>query len=85
MTQSEMDEILAMAGMNTPDKNSAVKEWADKQMTNQQTIKNPLPEPTMNNFQMASVHDQEMLNLSNRLNGLLGSDFSKDMKIERLQ
>ena len=85
MTQADMDEILSMAGMDVPDSNSAAKEWADKQMTNQPKIENPLPEPSINDFQMTTVQDQGILDLSNRLNELLGSDFSKDMKIERLQ
>ena len=85
MTQADMDEILSMAGMDVPDNNSAQKEWADKQMTNQPKIENALPEPSINDFQMVAPQDQGILDLSNRLNGLLGSDFSKDMKIERLQ
>lgn len=82
MTQEELAEIVAMAGV---DRHEAEKEWSDKQMTNQPKIDNQLPEPSIEQFQMTASVDQPILDVANRLNSLLGNDFSKDIKIERLQ
>jgi len=85
MTQEELDEIKAVAGVNTPDRRADETAWADKQMTNVPKVDNPLPEPSIDDFQVVSNGDTAILDVANRLNSLLGNDFSKDIKIERLQ
>jgi len=85
MTQEELDEIMAVAGVNNPDRRADEMSWADKQLTNIQKVDNPLPEPSINDFQLVSSDDRAILDVANRLNSLLGNNFSADIKIERLQ
>ncbi len=84
MTQEELAEIMAMAGADIPNRRADEKDWADKQITNVPVVANQLPEPSIDDFQMAAI-DQPIIDTANRLNSLLGNDFTKDMKIERLQ
>ena len=85
MTEEELAEIRAIAGIDSINRHETEKEWADKQMTNQPKIDNQLPEPSIIDFKLVSTDDQSILDVANRLNSLLGNDFSKDIKIERLQ
>lgn len=85
MTQEELDEIMTAAGVNNPDRRADEISWADKQMTNVPKVDNPLPEPSIDDFQLVSSDDRAILDVANRLNSLLGNDFSKDIKIERLK
>jgi hypothetical protein len=80
MKQFNIEEILALAGSNDRDINREQKEWSDNQLE----IKNEILEPISNEIHPQVEQDQGIIELSNRLNTLLGSNYSKDIKIERL-
>ena len=84
MTQTELAEIMDMAGANIPNRRDDEKKWADTQLTNTTSIQNQVPEPSITDFQMNVTDDQPLLDVAHRLNNLLGNDFTKDLKIERL-
>lgn len=95
MTSEELAEFRELAGLNEPKSAREVeKEWADAQITNVPQVQNQIPEPTLENFGMPTIHgqsyggnsgiDQELEGLANRLNGLLGNDFASTVKIDRL-
>ena len=84
MTQAELAELLSIAGADTPNRREDEKRWAETQMTNEPKIANQIPEPSIVDFQLSEPVDQPIIDVANRLNGLLGNDFMKDVKIERL-
>ncbi len=94
MNYQELAEFRELAGLNEPQSNTEFhKQWADKQLTNIPKIENPLPVPSLQDFGLLNTNqndfnttcsDKELEGLASRLNSLLGSDFSKSLKIQRL-
>ena len=94
MNYQELAEFRELAGLNEPQSNTEFhKQWADKQLTNIPKIENPLPVPSLQDFGLLNTNqndfnttcsDKELDGLASRLNSLLGSDFSKSLKIQRL-
>lgn len=89
---NELEEIKKLAGISEYSPIQQQKKWADKQLTNKQIISDQLP-ATLNNFNISYIKhkelnnfkiDRELENLADRLNKSLGSDFTSNIKIERL-
>lgn len=94
MNYQELAEFRELAGLNEPQSTTEFhKQWADKQLTNIPKVENPLPVPSLQDFGLLNTiqndfnpncADKELEGLASRLNSLLGSDFSKSLKIQRL-
>lgn len=94
MNYQELAEFRELAGLNEPQSTTEFhKQWADKQLTNIPKVENPLPVPSLQDFGLLNTKqndfntpcvDKELEGLASRLNSLLGSDFSKSLKIQRL-
>lgn len=77
---NEIELMKELAGTNTKSRRDLEREWAEKNLKNQ----NNTVEPEQEFLNSDIKTDKSLENVANRLNSLLGSDFSSSIKIERL-